>query len=104
MRRGSALVWRSRGAGESVGAKDATDGSRTSALRFWSDDHRSLIREGSGYWRYVPTPDGVRFLTSYDYRTRFGGVGRVLDRLILRRLLGWATAWSFDRLRLWLED
>jgi hypothetical protein len=33
-----------RGAGESVGATDESDGSRTSALRFWSDDRRSLIR------------------------------------------------------------
>ncbi len=45
---------------------------RRSALRFWSHDPRSLILEGSGYWRYVPSVDGVRFLTSYDYRTRFG--------------------------------
>jgi hypothetical protein len=38
----------------------------------------------------------------YDYRTRYGGPGRSLD-LIFRPLLGWATAWSFDRLRLWAE-
>ena len=63
----------------------------------------SLIREGSGYWRYVPTGDGIRFLTWYDYRTRFGPFGRVIDRLIFRPLMGWATAWSFDRLRLWIE-
>jgi hypothetical protein len=93
-----------RGAGESVGATDESDGSRTSALRFWSDDRRSLIREGSGYWRYVPTADGVRFLTGYDYGTRFGLPGRAIDRLVFRPLLGWATAWSFDRFRLWLEE
>jgi hypothetical protein len=92
------------GEGESVGEKDGSDGSRTSALRFWSESPRSLIREGSGYWRYVPTLNGVRFLTSYDYQTRFGVAGRVVDRLVFRPLLGWATAWSFDRLRLWLED
>jgi hypothetical protein len=93
-----------RGEGESVGEKDATDGSRTSALRFWSDDRRALIREGSGYWRYVPTDDGVRFITSYDYEARFGALGRFVDRVAFRPLLGWATAWSFDRLRLWLEE
>src|SRR5215210_2140700 len=92
-----------RGEGESVGTRDASDGSRTSALRFWSDDRKSLIREGSGYWRYIPTDDGLRFLTWYDYRTRFGAPGRALDRAIFRPLMGWATAWSFDRLRLWLE-
>jgi hypothetical protein len=92
-----------RGTGSSVGEKTAPDGSRTSALTFGSDDRRSLIREGSGYWRYVPTADGTRFLTRYDYETRYGVLGRALDAFF-RPLLGWATAWSFDRLRLWLED
>ena len=92
------------GEGESVGQRDAADGSRTSALRFGSTSPLSLIREGSGYWRYVPTEDGVRFLTSYDYRTRYGFAGALFDRAVFRRLMGWATAWSFDRLRLWLEE
>lgn len=89
------------GEGESVGQSDR-NGDRTSALRFWSDDRKSLIRTGSGYWRYVPTDAGIRFITQYDYETRFGRAGQVLD-LVLRPLLGWATAWSFDRLGLWLE-
>jgi hypothetical protein len=92
-----------RGEGESVGDKDALDGSRTSALVFGSNDPRSLIRRGSGYWRYVPTEAGTRFITGYDYETRFGVFGRAFDRLLFRPLIGWATAWSFDRLRLWLE-
>ncbi len=74
-------------------------GGRTSALRFSSDHPLSLIRSGSGYWRYVPTSDGVRFITRYGYRP---GWGRPAD-LVFRPLIGWATAWSFDRLRLWLE-
>ena len=89
------------GEGESIGARDR-DGDRTSALRFWSDDAKSLIREGSGYWRYAPTDGGIRFITLYDYETRYGAAGRFAD-LAFRPLLGWATAWSFDRLRLWLE-
>jgi hypothetical protein len=93
-----------RGEGESAGSKEPADGSRTSALTFGSDDPRSLISTGSGYWRYVPTAQGTRFITRYDYDTRFGAAGRLLDRLLFRPLLGWATAWSFDRLRLWLED
>ena len=92
-----------RGEGESVGTKDAADGSRVSALRFWSHDRRALIRSGSGYWRYIPTSAGIRFSTRYDYETRFGPVGRLVDRTLFRPLLGWATAWSFDRLRLWVE-
>ena len=51
----------------------------------------------------MPTEDGIRFLTWYDYRTRFGVLGRLFDALVFRPLLGWATAWSFDRLRLWIE-
>jgi hypothetical protein len=93
-----------RGEGSSAGDKAAPDGSRTSALTFGSDDRRSLIRTGSGYWRYVPTDEGTRFITGYDYETRFGTVGRLVDTLLFRPLIGWATAWSFDRLRLWLDE
>lgn len=78
-------------------------GEHCSALRFWSTDPRSLIRSGAGYWRYLPATDGVRFITSYDYQTRFGLPGRLVDLLLFRPLMGWATAWSFDRLRLWIE-
>jgi uncharacterized membrane protein YphA (DoxX/SURF4 family) len=91
------------GTGETVGQRNGPDGSHTSALRFESGQARSLIREGRGYWKYIPTADGVRFLTAYDYSTRYGVGGRLLDRLAFRPLMGWATAWSFDRLRLWLE-
>ncbi|AEV84852.1 hypothetical protein ACWT_3828 [Actinoplanes sp. SE50] len=77
-------------------------GGAVSALRFGSADRRSPIQEGSGYWRYVPVPGGVRFLTGYTYRTRWGRAGRLVD-LVFGPTFGWATAWSFDRLRLWLE-
>jgi hypothetical protein len=92
-----------QGEGESTGTREEATGLRTSALKFWSADPKSLIEEGSGYWRYVPTAGGVRFLTWYDYRTRFGAAGRLIDWLVFRRLIGWATAWSFDRLRLWVD-
>jgi uncharacterized membrane protein YphA (DoxX/SURF4 family) len=91
------------GEGESTGERDDVSGRRTSALKFWSKDRKSLIEFGSGYWQYVPAEGGIRFLTSYDYRTRFGVVGRIIDRLAFRPLIGWATGWSFDRLRLWME-
>lgn len=93
-----------QGAGETVGSRDETTGRRTSSLRFWSDDAKSLIREGAGYWQYTPLEDGVRFVTGYDYQTRFGWLGRTFDRFLFRPLMGWATAWSFDRLRLWIEQ
>lgn len=90
------------GTGETVGTR-LNDHQRTSALKFWSDDPKSLIKTGSGYWKYEQCANGVRFVTGYDYETRFGVFGRVFDRFIFRPLLGWATAWSFDRLRLWIE-
>lgn len=95
---------RIRGTGESVGQRLLANGEATSSLRFASNDFKSLIREGSGYWRYVPTESGVRFFTWYDYEVRFGALGRVVDRTVFRPLIGWATAWSFDRLRLWAEE
>jgi hypothetical protein len=90
------------GEGESSATREDATGCRTSALKFWSSDPKSLIEEGSGYWQYIPVANGIRFLTWYDYRTRWGAVGRVFDRLLFRPLIGWATAWSFDRLRLWI--
>jgi hypothetical protein len=91
------------GTGESIGDRDRADGTRWSGLRFWSADRRSIIDSGAGYWRYIPTDDGVRFLTRFDYRPRWGRFGEQVDRWTFRPCFGWATAWSFDRLRLWLE-
>lgn len=93
-----------KGEGETLGTRDDASGSRTSSLKFWSENPVSLISEGSGYWKYIPTPEGIKFLTWYDYKTRFGPLGALLDGMIFRPLMGWATAWSFDRLRRWIED
>ncbi|GAA4588503.1 hypothetical protein BJY16_008583 [Actinoplanes octamycinicus] len=90
------------GYGVHSGDRRPAGGGAVSALRFGSTDWRSPIREGSGYWRYLPVPGGVRFLTGYAYRTRWGRAGRLID-LVFGPVFGWATAWSFDRLRLWLE-
>jgi hypothetical protein len=71
-----------------------------STFEFWSDDPRSPIRRGVGLWRYVPAPDGsVEFRTSYDYEVRWGLLGRVLDRVILRSWFQRETERSFARLR-----
>ena len=102
------------GEGESTGTKTGDNGERTSSLKFWSGDSKSLIKVGSGYWKYVPGLEQqpaaedarrstINFFTWYDYETRFGSLGKLLDRCCFRPLLGWATAWSFDRLRLWIE-
>jgi uncharacterized membrane protein YphA (DoxX/SURF4 family) len=109
------------GRGESTGERDGDGGARTSSLKFWSEDPKSLIKTGSGYWKYVPDPgqepagedpstslragcrSTIKFFTWYDYETRFGTLGKLIDKCVFRPLLGWATAWSFDCLRLWIE-
>lgn len=88
------------GTGTSLGERSRPDGTRTSALRFATEDRLSPLREGRGYWRYVPETEGVVFITGYEYSP---GWGRILDRFLLRPLIGWMTAWSFDRLRIWAE-
>lgn len=87
-----------RGTGVSLGEKDGLDGARTSALRFQTEDRLSPIAAGRGYWRYASDGKITVFITGYDYTPGWG----VLD-VFVRPLLGWATAWSFDRLRIWLE-
>lgn len=90
------------GGGESTGERSAPT-ERTSSLHFWSQDRMSLIRDGSGYWKYIEDAGAIRFFTWYDYTTRLGLLGRAFDRICFRPLMGWATAWSFARLRLWIE-
>lgn len=89
------------GIGTSIGESVRPDGTRTSALKFAPDDRLSPIGPGRGYWRYLPDGDHVLFVTGYDYLPSWG---RMLDRLLLRRMIGWLTAWSFDRLRIWAES
>ena len=92
------------GEGESITTREDASGQRTSSLKFWSDEPMSLIKLGSGYWKYVPTPEGTHFETGYDYEPRWSAFGRLVDRLAFRPLLAWATAWSFDCLRQGIED
>ena len=91
------------GEGESIGEIRKETGERISSLKFWTDNTLSLIQIGRGYWKYTPNKEYIHFETQYDYDTRFGRVGNVIDCYIFRPLLGWATAWSFDALKLWLE-
>ena len=91
------------GVGESVATKTKENGESTSVLKFSSDSQISIIKEGSGYWKYVPEADGIKFFTGYDYKTRWGFFGTLIDKLIFRPLMIWATAWSFDCLKNWIE-
>jgi uncharacterized membrane protein YphA (DoxX/SURF4 family) len=87
------------GWGESVG----DPGKKTSALKFGSDDPKSLIRKGAGSWTYKEEAKTVRFSTVYDYQVRYGVLGRLIDFLFFRPLMLWAVRWSFDRLKIWIE-
>lgn len=92
------------GTGETKAVVEGLSDQRISTLTFGSEQSISLIRKGGGYWKYKPRGDnGVTFITQYDYRTRFGLLGRVFDRIMFRPLFGYATAWSFDMLRIWLD-
>ncbi len=93
-----------RGTGISKGTRTARGGERTSALVFDSDDRLSPLGAGRGYWRYIPTAEGVRFLTGYDYAPGWGILGKLLDPLVIRPFIWWLTARSLDRLRLWAES
>ncbi|MBP2217350.1 hypothetical protein H4V95_002541 [Arthrobacter sp. CAN_C5] len=91
------------GMGVSLGHRFRADGQATSVLKFSTANPLSPIRKGSGYWRYIPTDRGTRFITGYTYDPGMGLVGRLLDSGFIRPALVWATAVSFDRLRLWAE-
>ncbi len=88
------------GWGESVDKPDK----QASVLKFGSDDPKSLITEGNGAWVYRSVDGGVRFSTVYDYSVRYGLVGWVIDVIVLRPIMLWAVRWSFDRLRIWIEQ
>ncbi|TAF65007.1 MAG: hypothetical protein EAZ55_10155 [Cytophagales bacterium] len=91
------------GIGESVATKTKNNGESTSVLKFASDSKISIIKQGSGYWKYIPEADGIKFFTGYDYETRWGFIGKLIDQFIFRPLMIWATAWSFDCLKNWIE-
>lgn len=91
------------GWGKSVGTFHAKDNSRTSSLHFGTDQKISPIKEGKGYWKYEPEQDGIKFFTQYDYEVRFGALGKMIDRVLFRPMMGWATALSFDVFKRWLE-
>ncbi|MDP4550137.1 DoxX-like family protein [Alkalihalobacillus macyae] len=92
------------GWGRSVGTFNGKDGSRTSSLHFGTDQAISIISEGKGYWKYIKNEDStLTFLTQYNYKTRFGKLGTLVDTYLFRPLIGWGTALSFDVLKRWLE-
>lgn len=96
---GPAIEWWGEAADERTDAV-----ARRATFRFGSESPRAFVRSGSGYLRLEPTTGGrLHLITCFGYEAGWGLLGRVVDRLLFRPALGWATAWSFDRLRLWIE-
>ena len=91
------------GWGESKGTHEKESGMKTSSLHFGTPQLISPIKEGKGYWQYIPNGKHVTFLTQYNYEVRFGWIGRLFDR-IFRPMMGWATALSFDVLARWIQS
>lgn len=90
------------GWGESKGTHEKASGVKTSSLHFGTSQLISPIKEGRGYWQYIPNGDKIIFLTQYDYDVRFGKLGQLFD-LLFRPVIGWATALSFNVLARWIE-
>lgn len=92
------------GWGISAGSNTGKNGESTSSLHFGTDDALSPIKEGRGYWKYIPEEDDISFITQYDYQVNFGKMGAFFDQFVFRPLIGWGTALSFDVLKKWLEN
>src|SRR5699024_7787066 len=92
------------GWGESIGNHEKSDGTKSSSLHFGTSQKISPIKEGRGYWQYIPNEksDDVTFLTEYNYEPNYGKIGKLLDKVVFRPLMGWGTALSFDILKRWL--
>jgi hypothetical protein len=72
-----------------------------STFEFGSDDFRSLILKGRGLWLYERRPEGTFFKTVFDYQTRHGVVGELLDAFLFRPVMQLGTEWGFETLRRW---
>src|SRR5699024_7560199 len=77
------------GWGESVGEHTKGDGTKSSSLHFGTPQKISPIKEGRGYWQYIPNEktNGTTFLTSYRYEPNYGMLGKVFDAILFRPLI-----------------
>jgi hypothetical protein len=72
-----------------------------STFEFESDDWKSLITIGRGIWQYKPCAEGAYFRTVYDYETRYGMLGEMIDALVFRPVMQLGTEYGFETLRRW---
>ncbi len=74
---------------------------KLSTFEFESDDWKSLITIGRGIWQYKPCAEGTYFRTVYDYETRYGFFGEMIDSIIFRPIMQLGTEYGFETLRRW---
>jgi hypothetical protein len=79
----------------------SNDPLQRSTFEFGSEDPKSLITHGRGVWLYGRRPEGTFFKTVFDYQTRHGVAGELLDFYLFRSMMQLATEWSFETLRQW---
>ena len=91
------------GAGVTRTEYDGLKKTTVSTTSFKAHRPNALIRSGSGQQKLKSTPDGTLLTTSFDYAVGWGAFGRMLDHIIIRRIIQWATAYSTDALRIWLH-
>ncbi|MCE9668478.1 SRPBCC family protein [Myxococcus stipitatus] len=72
-----------------------------SSFEFGSEHPLSPILRGRGIWLYERRPEGTFFKTVFDYQTRHGALGALLDALLFRPIMRLGTEWGFETLRQW---
>ena len=75
-----------------------------STFEFGSEDFKSLITQGKGIWLYKAINGKTYFKSVFDYDTRFGFFGKLIDQYLFRPLFCLATEWGFETLRKWCEE
>ncbi|MCB1159092.1 MAG: hypothetical protein H7A25_13585 [Leptospiraceae bacterium] len=84
--------------------KEGENGEIYSTLNFGSEDSHCPIRRGKGYHLLIPeTENSTLFRTEFQYRPRYGKLGFLFDILLFRHILKFVTAYSLDRLKIYLE-
>lgn len=72
---------------------------RSSAIKVVRGSWGSMYREAAGSWHFEEVEGGTRFTTKFSYTLRWGPLGRLMDRLFVRRMSVQETRKSLQNLR-----
>ena len=70
-----------------------------SAIKVVRGSWGSIYREAAGSWHFEEVKEGTRFTTKFSYTLRWGAIGRLMDRLFVRRMSVLETRESLQNLR-----